>query len=169
MPSIDGTRGAPRGLTGRAPPSSTVRQPLLPAFDFERRDCRSGRGLSRRPPPREPSPAPGTGNDMISRMTDEVTVDVVELRRELSERASRMAGTEREKLLRSIAAIDWPPPGLTPGEQDQRVFKDHRGRIPEASGRAGRARPPARPWSRVRPAPQGGAPSRGPPACPPFF
>ena len=38
--------GAPRGLTGRAPPSSTVRQPLLPAFDFERRDCRSGRGLS---------------------------------------------------------------------------------------------------------------------------
>ena len=51
LPSIDGSRGAPRGLTGRAPPSSTVRQPLLPAFDFERRDCRSGRGLSRRPPP----------------------------------------------------------------------------------------------------------------------
>ena len=49
--AVDGRRGDPRGLTGSAPPSSTVRQPLLPAFDFERRDCRSGRGLSRRPPP----------------------------------------------------------------------------------------------------------------------
>ena len=58
VPSIDGTRGAPRGLTGRAPPSSTVHQPLLPAFDADRRDCRSGRGLSRRPPLRQrPSPA----------------------------------------------------------------------------------------------------------------
>ena len=56
LPSIDGSRGVPGGLTGRAPPSSTVRQPLLPAFDFEHRDCRSGRGLSRRPPPREPGP-----------------------------------------------------------------------------------------------------------------
>lgn len=48
---------------------------------------------------------------------------MVELRCELSEWASRMAGTEREKLLRSIAAIDWPPPGLTPDEHDQRVFR----------------------------------------------
>ena len=48
--------GLPRGLTGRAPPSSTVRQALLPAFDAERRDCRSGRGQTRRPPPRELRP-----------------------------------------------------------------------------------------------------------------
>ena len=41
--------------------AATVRQPLLPAFDSERRDCRSGRGLSHRPPPQEllrPRPPP---------------------------------------------------------------------------------------------------------------
>ena len=62
MPSIDGTRGVPGGLTGRAPPSSTVRQPLLPAFDFEHRDCRSGRGLSRLRPLRESTGCPPVGN-----------------------------------------------------------------------------------------------------------
>ena len=36
-------------------PSSTVRQPPLPAFDFERRDGRSGRGPSRRQPPVNPT------------------------------------------------------------------------------------------------------------------
>ena len=69
VPSIDGTRGVPGGLPGRAPPSSTVRQPLLPAFDFDRRDCRSGRGLSHlrprhrvRPLVSPQSPGPGEAN-----------------------------------------------------------------------------------------------------------
>ena len=69
VPSIDGTRGVPGGLPDRAPPSSTVRQPLLPAFDFERRDCRSGRGLSHlrprhrvRPLVSPQSPGPGEAN-----------------------------------------------------------------------------------------------------------
>ena len=76
---------------------------------------------------------------MISRMTDEVTVDVVELRCELSEWASRMAGTEREKLLRyhrgyRLAAARPDPRRTRPAR-----LQDHRGRIPEAGGRAGRA------------------------------
>ena len=50
--AVDGRRGARHGLAGSAP--SRARpfvKPLRPAFDFERRDCRSGRGLSHRPPP----------------------------------------------------------------------------------------------------------------------
>ena len=49
--AIDGRRGARHGLTGSAPPSSTVLQPLLPRVRL-RAPRLPDRGLSRRPPPR---------------------------------------------------------------------------------------------------------------------
>ena len=48
--AIDGRRGARHGLTGSAPPSSTVLQPLLPRVRL-RAPRLPDRGLSRRPPP----------------------------------------------------------------------------------------------------------------------